>query len=188
MASRGRPLAQPAHTTTRCTSRASPTPLLVRFAQRFGRRLTGLAGKHEPRSNDVAVVILLRHQLTVVAVSCASDLRLLECLCLHPGFGSAISVRDTFHEGVSSDACPGRTQALQAMTWTVLCVVRRPRTPCCCLAGICAAAPRAWIGWTRWFGGGCSLLAHTQRAQCPICRAPVDSYVVFGEVGQQVDV
>jgi hypothetical protein len=111
-----------------------------------------IRGKHAPQSDDVMCLILVRCELSVLAVTFASDMRLLECVYFHPGFRSALSVRDTFHEGDDLDCIV----CCAELKNTVLLPCRHL---CCCSTCL------------------------SRLDKCPICRSPVESYVVFGERG-----
>lgn len=111
------------------------------------------AGKHAGAPDDVACVVMVRSDAVTLALSTASDLRVLECVLWHAGFASALSVRDTYHEDGDDDEC-------------IVCCAEPKSTvllPCrhlCC----CATC----LG---------------RMDKCPICRSPVDSYVTCSALG-----
>ncbi len=57
-----------------------------------------LPGKHYPQRDDVALLLLLRRGAIVVALSCASDVRVLETVVFPGDGGAPLSVRETYSE------------------------------------------------------------------------------------------
>ena len=106
-------------------------------------------GDHHPAVDDVAVLLLLRRQGSVLAVSAASDGRVLELYLFHAR-GQVMSVRDTYAED-DDDEC------LVCCAEPKNTILLPCRHICCCTT--CLA----------------------RMDKCPVCRAPVDSFVTFGE-------
>jgi hypothetical protein len=57
-----------------------------------------LPGKHYPHRDDVALLFLLRHGAVILALSCASDARVLETIVFPGDGGAPLSIRETYSE------------------------------------------------------------------------------------------
>ncbi len=113
-----------------------------------------LPGKHRPQRDDVAVLLLLRRGDLTMAVTCASDARVLETVVFPPDGAAPLSVRDTFQEDdPDCVVCCARPKN----------AVLLPCRHCCCCTDCLARLDK-----------------------CPVCRAAVESFVSFGELGEHV--
>lgn len=109
-------------------------------------------GKYHPKVDNVAALFLLRRGGLILAVTAASDLRILETMLWTPE-GVVLSVRDTFTEDDDEDCLVCCAEPKN----TILLPCRHM---CCCTT--CLA----------------------RMDKCPVCRAPVESFVSFGQAAE----